>query len=109
MEGEKRMAAVGMASQWAWMKSESAVTRRILWHTLWKMEPIQLQFTVGSTYDLLPRPTNLMRLGKSDDAKCGLSSEPGHWSISSPTAKERLLKDGSHGIRIRSYERWLTT
>ena len=42
------------------------------------MEPIRLQFTIRSTYDLLPTPTNLMTWGKSDDAKCGLCSEPGH-------------------------------
>ena len=70
--------AVGMASQGAWMKWESAVTRKITWNTLWKMEPIRLQFTIRSTYDLLPTPTNLMRWGKSDCAECGLCSGPGH-------------------------------
>ena len=76
---EKRMArAVGMASQGAWMKWESAVPRKITWKTLWKMEPIRIQFTIRSTYDLLPTPTNLMRWGMSDDAKCGLCSEPCH-------------------------------
>ena len=79
VEEEKRMArAVGMASQGAWMKWESAVPRKITWNTLWKMEPIRIQFTIRSTYDLLPTPTNLMRWGMSDDAKCGLCSEPGH-------------------------------
>ena len=38
----------------------------------------RLQFTIRSTYDLLPTPTNLMTWGKSDDAKFGLCSEPGH-------------------------------
>ena len=60
------------------MKWESAVPRKITWKTLWKMEPIRIQFTIRSTYDLLPTPTNLMRWGMSDDAKCGLCSEPGH-------------------------------
>ena len=79
VEEEQRMArAVGMASQGAWMKWESAVPRKITWKTLWKMEPIRIQFTIRSTYDLLPTPTNLMRWEMSDDAKCGLCSEPGH-------------------------------
>ena len=70
--------AVRMASQGVWMKWESAVPRKITWKTLWKMEPIRIQFTIRSTYDLLPTPTNLMRWGKIDDPKCGLCSEPGH-------------------------------
>ena len=43
------------------MKWVSAITTKISWNTLWKMEPIRLQFTT-----------------RCDDAKCGLCSEPGH-------------------------------
>ena len=79
VEEDMKMArAVGMASQGAWMKWESVVPRKITWKTLWKMEPIRIQFTIRSTYDLLPTPTKIMRWGMSDDAKCGLCSEPGH-------------------------------
>ncbi len=79
MEEEKRMArAVGMASQGAWMKWESAVAKKISWRTLWKMEPVRLQFAIRSTYDLLPTPTNLVRWGKSDVDKCSLCSGTGH-------------------------------
>ena len=47
VEEEKRMAsAVGMASQGAWMKWESAVPRKITRKILWKMELIRTQFTI---------------------------------------------------------------
>ena len=48
------------------------------WKTLWKMEPIRIQLSIRSTYDLLSTPTNLMRWGMSDDANSGLCCEPGN-------------------------------
>ena len=60
------------------MRWESAVTRKIKWNTLLKLEPIRLQFTIRSSYDLLPTPTNLIRWEKSDYAECRLCSGFGH-------------------------------
>ena len=54
--------------------SESVVPRKITWKTLEKTEPIQIQFLIRSTYNLLLTARNLMRFGKMDDTICG----PGH-------------------------------
>ena len=60
VEQEKRMArAVEITSQGAWMKSESAVPRKITGKTLWKIEPIRIHFTIRSTHYPLPTSTNL--------------------------------------------------
>ena len=70
--------AEGMASHGASIQWKSALTRKTTLNTLWKIEPIRIQFTICSTYDLLPAPLYLMRCGRSDDAECGLCSKPGH-------------------------------
>ena len=52
VEEDKRLTiALGMASQGALMKYDSAVPRTITWNILLKVQPKQNQFTIRSTYD----------------------------------------------------------
>ena len=76
-EEERHIKAVSMQSQGAWMKWEEALTKKLTWSDLWKMEPLRIKFCLRSVYDVLPTPTNLVKWGKTEHPDCKLCGKPG--------------------------------
>ena len=78
-EEQHRMTkAVGMKNQGAWMKWDTARSRRLSWSNLWKMEHSKIKFLLRSTYDVLPTPTNLLKWGLIEDPSCKWCGRPGN-------------------------------
>jgi hypothetical protein len=77
-EEEKRKArAVGMVKQGAWTRWEGITPKKIKWADMVKVEPLNLQFTLKSVYDLLPTPVNLKVWKKQDNDMCYLCQKRG--------------------------------
>ena len=75
---ETRLAKmVGLSQQGAWTSWKNYVRRRIIWSDLWKADLSQLRFQIQADYDLLPSPSNLHTMGKSDTPACQLCGGKG--------------------------------
>ena len=72
-EREKLMAtAVQQSVQGQWTRWKDVVQRDLGWKSLFSMKASLVRFAIGSTYDTLASPSNLMRWGISEDANCVL-------------------------------------
>lgn len=64
--------AVQLHIQGNWMKWCSYVKNDLSWSTLLALPQCLISFCIGSTYDTLPSPSNLVRWGLQKDASCSL-------------------------------------
>lgn len=62
--------AAQQVQQGQWTTWDVALQRSLTWNDFWHMAPLRLSFIVRSMYDLLPSATNLVKWGKTDDARC---------------------------------------
>ena len=77
MEEESRQAhAVTMRKQGSWLHWEAALTRKLNWNDIWRMEGPRISFLLRSVYDVLPSPTNLCTWGLTEDPSCKLCGKP---------------------------------
>ena len=61
-----RCSQQGQCLRW----EEKVIERRLNWKEIWEWEPARLSFLLKSTYDMLPKPANLVRWKISEDDKC---------------------------------------
>ena len=52
-----RCSQQGQCLRW----EEKVIERRLNWKEIWEWEPARLSFLLKSTYDMLPKPANLVR------------------------------------------------
>lgn len=75
-ENSKRFQkAVQQRQQGQWTTWEGALQRSLTWNDVWHMAPLRLSFIIRSIYDLLPTGANLVKWGKTEDARCPLCAE----------------------------------
>lgn len=79
VEENRRVKAAAQSQQGRWTTWEDAKERRLTWRDLWSMDSTRLRFILGSVYDVLPSPSNLVRWGMREDPACTLCG--GHGSL----------------------------
>ena len=71
-EDQRKAKAISLGSHGAWAKWESATSRNITWHDMFKKEPIQLGSLLRTVNDLLPTIVNLKKWYNTKNDDCAL-------------------------------------
>ena len=77
VEEERCVRAAAQSQQGRWTTWENAMERKFTWKDLWSMDSARLKFILGSVYDVLPSPANLVQWGVKEDASCLLCGSRG--------------------------------